>query len=121
MQLRTTSTSNHAVAGKSSDLNHWRRKPEIKQLEERLKILEQEAEMFKGALLESVEESRKLITDAQLHFNTIQHCLLQREAIQIVSHQKERRAGLPQILCQESNPSIVKKGLRTKASLKVST
>lgn len=97
VQLRRASTSNHTVAEKSSDFNHWRRKAEIKQLEGRLRILEEEAEMKKGALLESVEECKKIITDIHLHFNTIQNCMLQRElgrggsysnAIQIVSHHK---------------------------------
>lgn len=78
LQLRRTSTSSRAVAENSSNFNHWKREPEIEQLGERLKILEEEAEMLKEALLESVEESRTMITDINLHFKTIQSCLLQR-------------------------------------------
>ncbi|XP_057772792.1 uncharacterized protein LOC130992256 [Salvia miltiorrhiza] len=104
VQLRSASASNPADC---------RGKAEIKQLEGRLKVLEEEAQILKVALLESMEESRTLITDIHLHFHTIQSRLLQQQAergesyshsIQIV---KERRPGLLQILYQESNPSIV--------------
>ncbi|KAI3455285.1 hypothetical protein Pfo_011948 [Paulownia fortunei] len=128
-ELRTL-TSNHMAAEKSSvdllrqDVNHWRRKAEIKQLEGRLRVLEEEAEMLKGDLLESVEERTKLMTEIHEHFDSLQHYLLQREldrgelyghGVQIISLKKDRRAGLLQVLCQESNPSIVNKGLRAKA------
>ncbi|KAG6426059.1 hypothetical protein SASPL_110273 [Salvia splendens] len=52
----------------------------IKRLEGRLKILEEEAEILKGALLESAEESRTLIGDIHLQLYTIQCHLLQRGA-----------------------------------------
>ncbi|KAK4427972.1 hypothetical protein Salat_1566200 [Sesamum alatum] len=117
------STSNHMVAEKSSgivlqeDAHQWRRKAEIKQLEGRLRVLEEEVEMLKGALVESVEERAKLMNEVDEHFQTIQHCLLQRQTergevcdhgVRILSTFKDTRAGLLQILCQESsNPSLV--------------
>ncbi|XP_020547974.1 uncharacterized protein LOC110011683 [Sesamum indicum] len=116
------STSNHMVAEKSSeillqeDVHRWRRKAEIEQLEARLRVLEEEAEMLKGALLESVEERAKLMNEVNEHFQTIRHCLRQKEiekgelcghGVRIVSTFKDTGAGLLQILCQESNPSLV--------------
>lgn len=61
------------------DVKSRKRKAEIKQLEGRLRVLEEEAEMLKGALLESVEENKKLITEIRHHFKTINRRLLQRE------------------------------------------
>lgn len=81
-----TSTSNRAVGEKSSNISHWKRETEIKKLKVRLKILEDEEEMLKMAFLESVEESRTMITDINLHFNTIRSCLTERGPDREESH-----------------------------------
>ncbi|XP_047959130.1 uncharacterized protein LOC125204499 [Salvia hispanica] len=113
----------------TSSSDNWRGEAEIKRLEGRLKILEEEAEILKGALLESAEESRTLIGDIHLQLYTVQRHLLQRgaERGESRSHgiprvkERERRAGLLQILYQEANPSIVNKVSRTKVLLQDST
>ncbi|KAL1551357.1 hypothetical protein AAHA92_19211 [Salvia divinorum] len=113
----------------TSSSNSRRGEGEIKRLEGRLKILEEEAEVLKGALLESAEESRTLIGDIHLQLCTIQRHLSQRgtergeprsHGIQRVK-ERERRAGLLQILYQEANPFVVNKGSRTKVLLQDST
>ncbi|KAK6120476.1 hypothetical protein DH2020_045786 [Rehmannia glutinosa] len=131
LELRA-STSNHSSANLSrhDDVYSWRRKADIIQLEGRLSVLEEEGEMLKGALFESMDQRRKLMTEINEQFDNIQHCLFQREVnrgelyghgVQIITLLKDRRAGLLQVLCQESNPSIVNKGLRAKALDKYST
>ncbi|KAL3633080.1 hypothetical protein CASFOL_026064 [Castilleja foliolosa] len=80
-----------------------RKKAEIIQLQGRLRVLEEEAEMLKEALFESMKERTELKTEINQHFSTLQHYL------------KSKRAGLLQVLWQESNPAIVNKGLRANA------
>ncbi|KAL8473432.1 hypothetical protein ACS0TY_029631 [Phlomoides rotata] len=86
--------------------------------------------MLKGALLESVEQSNQLITEIYHHFNYIKCSLLQREVDRGELHNqkvhntalcKDRRTGLLQVLCQESNPSIVNKGMRTRTLGEISS
>ncbi|KAL7099658.1 hypothetical protein ACP275_09G098900 [Erythranthe tilingii] len=98
-----SSTSTHVTVVKASS-NQFTE--ELKRLERRLRDLEEEFEMLKEALSESVEERAKLMSEIYEHFNSIQ----KRDV-------KKRRAGLLQVLFQDSNPSIVSKSLRTKAVL----
>ncbi|CAA2987092.1 Hypothetical predicted protein [Olea europaea subsp. europaea] len=89
------STSNHTVTNISSESSFEERKlvasaKEIKRLDERLRILEEEDEMLKKALMESLEERTRLKTE-------------------------DRREGLLQVLIQESNPSLVTRDLRPRA------
>lgn len=52
---------------------------ELKQVESRLRVLEEEALTLKEALLESVEERAKLMSEIYEDFDTtIRHCLMQR-------------------------------------------
>ncbi|KAL9156616.1 hypothetical protein ABFS82_09G089400 [Erythranthe guttata] len=97
-----SSTSTHVTVVKASS-NLFTE--ELKRLERRLTDLEEESEMFKEALSESVEERSKLMSEIYEYFNSTQ----KRDV-------KKRRAGLLQVLFQDTNPSIVSsKGLRTKA------
>ncbi|KAG8379779.1 hypothetical protein BUALT_Bualt07G0125800 [Buddleja alternifolia] len=113
------SSSNHMAAEKSyrnlilEDGHSCSRKAEMKRLEGRLRVLEEEAEMLKGAFLESVEGRRKLMSEIYEHFETIQKRELERAELH--THGKNRRAGLLQVLWQESNPSLVNRGLRANA------
>ncbi|PIN14352.1 hypothetical protein CDL12_12929 [Handroanthus impetiginosus] len=129
LKERGDSTSNHVVGEKPSknlceEDASWRRKTEIKWLEGRLRVLEEEVQMLKGALLKGVEERTKMMNEIHEDFKTIQHCLLQREIergksyareLPIVSLSKDKKAGLLHVLCQESNPSLVNRGLRANA------
>ncbi|CAN4086459.1 unnamed protein product [Withania somnifera] len=74
---------------------------QVKLLDMRLRILEDEAQVLKVAFLEGVEERRKLVNEIQ---NEFQAAFGYRE-----SHE---RHGLPQILCEESNPAVVVRELR---------
>ncbi|KAL7139907.1 hypothetical protein ABFS83_09G084800 [Erythranthe nasuta] len=102
LEAAGSSTSTHVTVKASSNLFA----EDLKRLERRLRVLEEESEMFKEALSESVEERSKLMCEIYEYFNSIQ----KRDV-------KKRRAGLLQVLFQDSNPSIVSKGLRTKAVL----
>ncbi|GER44106.1 50S ribosomal protein L17 [Striga asiatica] len=95
-------------------------KAEIEKIEQRLRALEEEGEVLKGAFLESMEERAKLTTEINDSFNSLakrgSNCgALSDRSVQIISLVKEKRAGLLQILWEEPNPSIVKRGLRAKA------
>ncbi|CAA0827356.1 Unknown protein [Striga hermonthica] len=113
------STSNHTSANEE-DANEPSRKAEIENIEERLRALEEEGEVLKGAFLESLEERAKLVTELNDRFNSLTQRGSNSEAlpgrsVQIISLVKEKRAGLLQVLWEEPNPSIVKRGLRAKA------
>ncbi|XP_059303490.1 uncharacterized protein LOC132055598 [Lycium ferocissimum] len=72
---------------------------QVKILDKRLRILEDEAELIKEAFLEGVEERRKLVNATQ-------------NEIQAVNNRKRHRHGLPQLLSEESNPAVVIRELK---------
>ncbi|KAL6584847.1 hypothetical protein OROMI_004136 [Orobanche minor] len=74
------SSSNHDMADDrsygsmfSEDVNGSSRAAAVGQLGERLRVLEEEGEMLKAALFQSVEERTELISDINEHFNSLQH------------------------------------------------
>ncbi|KAL2554901.1 uncharacterized protein Fot_08520 [Forsythia ovata] len=114
------STSNHMVTEISSQNSF----EEIKHIDERLRILEEEAEMLKKTLMESLEERTRLMTQIYKYFETLQLCLVQgeqemgvtsKDGVMMIKPLKDRRVGLLQVLCHESNPSLVTRDLRPKA------
>ncbi|XP_022852009.1 uncharacterized protein LOC111373677 [Olea europaea var. sylvestris] len=123
------STSNHTVTDISSESSFEERKlvasaKEIKRLDERLRILEEEDEMLKKALMESLEERTRLKTEVYQYIETLQLCHVKgaqemgevsMDGINIIKPLKDRREGLLQVLIQESNPSLVTRDLRPRA------
>ncbi|KAK4735727.1 hypothetical protein R3W88_009988 [Solanum pinnatisectum] len=73
---------------------------QVKLLDKRLRILEDEAEILKVVFLEGVEERRKLVNEVQNEFQAA------------FRYPKLQRHGLLQILREESNPAVVIRKLR---------
>ncbi|XP_059642893.1 uncharacterized protein LOC132284781 [Cornus florida] len=128
------SSSNH-VAGKASARHfggkrHEGRKvlvsaAEVKLIDERLRNLEEEAEVMKKSFFESMEERKKLMNEIDQQFQAIHRSLHSKiqftverssDGILIINPHKIKnggtRTGLSQILHEESNPSLVIRDLR---------
>ncbi|KAG5618722.1 hypothetical protein H5410_018546 [Solanum commersonii] len=73
---------------------------QVKLLDKRLRVLEDEAEILKVVFLEGVEERRKLVNEIQNEFQAA------------FGYPKRQRHGLLQILREESNPAVVIRKLR---------
>ncbi|XP_015161661.1 uncharacterized protein [Solanum tuberosum] len=73
---------------------------QVKLLDKRLRVLEDEAEILKVVFLEGVEERRKLVNEVQNEFQAA------------FGYPKRQRHGLLQILREESNPAVVIRKLR---------
>nr|XP_009792844.1 PREDICTED: uncharacterized protein LOC104239821 isoform X3 [Nicotiana sylvestris]XP_016449277.1 PREDICTED: uncharacterized protein LOC107774296 isoform X1 [Nicotiana tabacum] len=83
---------------------------QVKLLDKRLRILEDETELLKVAFYEGVEERRKLVHAIQNEFQAVNHfrCLEEHT----FGYTKRQRHGLPQILGEDSNPAVVFRELR---------
>ncbi|XP_049393932.1 uncharacterized protein LOC125858258 [Solanum stenotomum] len=73
---------------------------QVKLLDKRLRVLEDEAEILKVVFLEGVEERRKLVNEVQNEFQAA------------CGYPKRQRHGLLQILREESNPAVVIRKLK---------
>ncbi|XP_019169978.1 PREDICTED: uncharacterized protein LOC109165593 [Ipomoea nil] len=89
----------------------------VRELSERLRILEEDGQVLK----EAVEERRKLIsaicTQFQAVHNSLQLRFQEREGKDLFLHPLVEGADLSQILSQLSNPSIVTRGLRIESCI----
>ncbi|KAJ4718476.1 Calcium-binding EF-hand family protein isoform 1 [Melia azedarach] len=90
----------------------------VEELNERLKILEEETEAMKQAFIETMEERKKLVNEIYQDFLKIHHRrhfgnqvtevkVLDRSLIVNPSNEAEMGSGLLQVLCEDSNPCIV--------------
>uniref|UniRef100_A0A803M856 Uncharacterized protein n=1 Tax=Chenopodium quinoa TaxID=63459 RepID=A0A803M856_CHEQI len=90
-------------------------------LNNRLDVLEQEAENMKKMLLVSMNERRKTITEILQLFQTLCRHLYHSEAKHPLSfHKQETRhqnIGLLQVLCEDSNPFLVLRNSTKTSSL----
>nr|GMD10551.1 uncharacterized protein LOC109165593 [Ipomoea batatas] len=89
----------------------------VRELSERLRILEEDGQVLK----EAVEERRKLITAICTRFQAVHNSLhlkfQEREGQHPMVIGQVERADLSQILSQLSSPSIVTRGLRIKSCI----
>lgn len=92
----------------------------VKQLDERLGILEDEGEILKGEFMRSMQERAELIDEVRNHFEDMHYYFrLKSQECGDISSQgaltieplKKERSGLLQLLCQESNPSLLTRTL----------
>ncbi|KAJ7951932.1 Calcium-binding EF-hand family protein isoform 1 [Quillaja saponaria] len=88
----------------------------IECINKRLKIMEEEMKTTKQAFFSTVKERTELVNEIYQKFQAIQHHLcLSNEATGepfsydacIVNPRKDERSGLPEVLCKDSNPSII--------------
>ncbi|MCD9643774.1 hypothetical protein HAX54_031473 [Datura stramonium] len=96
---KSVACSHHHLAESSS--RNFSAEVKLIELDKRLRILEDEAEILKVAFLEGVQERRMLVNEIQNDFQAAFPYL-----------NKRQRHGLPQILCEESNPAVVIRELR---------
>lgn len=96
----------------------------VKLLDERLRILEDEGEILKGEFMRSMQERAQLIDEVRNHFEDMHyHFHLKRQECGFISSYgavtieplKKERTGLLQVLCQESNPSVLPRTLSVQA------
>ncbi|KAJ8536176.1 hypothetical protein K7X08_034577 [Anisodus acutangulus] len=96
--LAESSSRNFCANYRNKELVHAE---QVKLLDKRLRILEDETEILKVAFFEGVEERRKLVT------------VIQNEFQAALGYPKRQRRGLPQILGEVSNPAVVIRELRS--------
>nr|GMD05616.1 uncharacterized protein LOC109165593 [Ipomoea batatas] len=85
----------------------------VRELSERLRILEEDGQVLK----EAVEERRKLITAICRRFQAVHNSLHLKFQEREGQHPMVERADLSEILSQLSSPSIVMRGLRIKSCI----
>ncbi|KAG9150538.1 hypothetical protein Leryth_010919, partial [Lithospermum erythrorhizon] len=86
---------------------------QAKQLNERLRIIEEETEMLKPVFYVAIEERSKLMKEVH---EQVRNCLLFRDKkrghiffdkVSTIKSSEERQAGMLQLLRQDSNPLLV--------------
>ncbi|XP_028795928.1 uncharacterized protein LOC114751420 [Neltuma alba] len=96
---------------------------ELEHLNQRLKILEEDTESVKQAILWHVKEKRGLVNRIYHYFQRMQYMLSHRRGVKgeqvcreklIMKTPKDGGAvtGLPEVLCHNLNPSLITKGFQ---------
>ncbi|OIT40265.1 PREDICTED: uncharacterized protein LOC109237011 [Nicotiana attenuata] len=109
--LASYTYSCHLAESSSSAEGGYRNKEivqaeQVKLVDKRLRILEDETELLKVAFYESVEERRRLVHAIQNEFQAV--C----NGEHTFGYTKRQRHGLPQILGEDTNPAVVFRELR---------
>ncbi|KAK9281914.1 hypothetical protein L1049_004822 [Liquidambar formosana] len=94
---------------------------EVKQISERLRILEEEGEMLKQAFFGSIEERKKLMNEIYQQFQIIHRRLRNKSTEEshdgasnvYLFEDGSMETGLSQVLHEDSNPSLVIRDLRS--------
>lgn len=103
-----TSSANHSEGKFCKGKELMYASDQVQLLSERLRSLEEEAEVMNQAFIESLEERKKLINEISHQFRVISHYRV---------YGKQDSTGLSQVLHQESNPSLVIRNRKLKASV----
>ncbi|XP_062089917.1 uncharacterized protein LOC133796430 isoform X2 [Humulus lupulus] len=93
---------------------------EVEELQERLKILEEETEIMKDAFFWSLKERKYMMKEIYQQFQLLNHCLQTRNLVLGESsgvnpfENVEFRKSLPEILSPYPNPSLLTRELKAR-------